>query len=310
MSDCSARAVYVPGLSPANVADHVACAVTWMLCTGVCPLTMPEPEKSCTVTPGRSPGAVPADPLTSCDALPVELPFGGEVSVGCGATVSIVKVTGAEVPFRDELTCLAIAVYCPSGRAGAAGPELQPPPLACCRGRGDQRSFCAGSSVDLDRDLGRVGGRAGEGRFRVIGRRCRLGQRHRRRIGIDRESHRRALADRVAKRACLAGLRGVRAFLGRQRRLALLEAQVPPLVPRRRGRRRRLPCFDRALHRPCTVTGVVSVAVPLNDGFVLFECDIGWSSVTDGAVVSTVNVTRVLSPVGLPSELCWVATAL
>ena len=44
-----------------------------------------------------------------------------------------------------------------------------------------------------------------------------------------------------------------------------------------------------------TVTGVVSVAVPLKDGVALSDGDSGMFSVTVGAAVSTVKVTGRLS---------------
>ena len=46
-----------------------------------------------------------------------------------------------------------------------------------------------------------------------------------------------------------------------------------------------------------TVTGVVSLAVPVKDGVVLLEGDGGGLKVTLGAAVSTVNVTGALVPV-------------
>jgi hypothetical protein len=47
---------------------------------------------------------------------------------GCGVTVN---VTGPLLPvgLPYELSWSATAVYCPSGSAGLAGPELQPPPV-------------------------------------------------------------------------------------------------------------------------------------------------------------------------------------
>jgi len=59
-----------------------------------------------------------------------------------------------------------------------------------------------------------------------------------------------------------------------------------------------------------TVIVVVSLAYPSNDGVVWFDGDSGWSSVTVGEAVSTVNLTGALVPVGLPSELGWLATAV
>ena len=44
-----------------------------------------------------------------------------------------------------------------------------------------------------------------------------------------------------------------------------------------------------------TVTGVVSLAKPLNDGVVSLDGETGWSNVTVGELVSTVNVTGALS---------------
>jgi hypothetical protein len=54
----------------------------------------------------------------------------GEFNVTLGAAVSTVNVTGELAPAGfpgSELVCVAVAVYCPSFRAGLALPELQPP---------------------------------------------------------------------------------------------------------------------------------------------------------------------------------------
>jgi hypothetical protein len=59
-----------------------------------------------------------------------------------------------------------------------------------------------------------------------------------------------------------------------------------------------------------TVTGVVSLAEPVKDGAVFFDSNSGWLKVTVGEAVSTMNVTGELTPAGLPSELCWTATAV
>ena len=59
-----------------------------------------------------------------------------------------------------------------------------------------------------------------------------------------------------------------------------------------------------------TTTCVESLAVPVKEGVVSLERETGAFSVTVGAVVSTVNVTRWLAPAGFPSELSWVATAV
>ena len=58
------------------------------------------------------------------------------------------------------------------------------------------------------------------------------------------------------------------------------------------------------------MTGVLSLADPLKDGAVLFDGDGGAFKVTAGDVVSTVKVTGLLAPEGLPSELSCVATAV
>jgi hypothetical protein len=55
---------------------------------------------------------------------------------------------------------------------------------------------------------------------------------------------------------------------------------------------------------------VVALAVPVKDGAVLLEGDFGWSNVTIGELVSTMNVTCALLPAGFPSELGWVAIAV
>src|SRR6476469_6435298 len=59
-----------------------------------------------------------------------------------------------------------------------------------------------------------------------------------------------------------------------------------------------------------TVTVVVSLAVPVNDGVVSLEGDGGCFKVTVGEAVSISKVTGLLFPAGLPSELVWVALAV
>ena len=54
----------------------------------------------------------------------------------------------------------------------------------------------------------------------------------------------------------------------------------------------------------------MSLAVPEKEGLVLFDGDEGCARVTVGEVVSTVNVTGALSPVGFPSELSCLASAV
>jgi hypothetical protein len=48
-----------------------------------------------------------------------------------GDSVSTMKVTGALVPgeLPIELACVAVAVYVPRGRAGAACPDVHVPPV-------------------------------------------------------------------------------------------------------------------------------------------------------------------------------------
>jgi hypothetical protein len=58
------------------------------------------------------------------------------------------------------------------------------------------------------------------------------------------------------------------------------------------------------------VTAAVSLAVPVNEGTVLFDGDGGWPKVTVGELVFTSNVTDSLTPLALPSELGWVAIAV
>src|SRR5438477_3839296 len=59
------------------------------------------------------------------------------------------------------------------------------------------------------------------------------------------------------------------------------------------------------------VTAAVSLAVPVKLGDGLLAGDFGWVTVTVGAVVSTVNVTGVLVPSGLPgNELFCTAIAV
>src|SRR5271155_2832619 len=93
---------------------------------------MLEPEKSCTVTPGRSPASVPARPVTVSDMLAVELPVAGEVRVTLGGIVSTVKVKGTVSPVwlpGSELSWLTTSVYVPFGSAGLIGPEVHAPPV-------------------------------------------------------------------------------------------------------------------------------------------------------------------------------------
>ena len=52
------------------------------------------------------------------------------------------------------------------------------------------------------------------------------------------------------------------------------------------------------------MTGVVSLAVPVNDGVVLSDGDSGGFNVTVGAAVSTVNVTGELVPVSDGRFVC------
>jgi hypothetical protein len=60
-----------------------------------------------------------------------------------------------------------------------------------------------------------------------------------------------------------------------------------------------------------TVTCVVSVAVPVNDGCVWFDSGLASGlSVTFGRSVSTTNVTGALVPGELPIALTWVAVAV
>jgi hypothetical protein len=59
-----------------------------------------------------------------------------------------------------------------------------------------------------------------------------------------------------------------------------------------------------------TTTGVVSVAVPVNVGFVLLDGDFGCAKATVGGAVFTVNVIALLSPGAFPAELGCTATAV
>src|SRR6202050_1691642 len=59
----------------------------------------------------------------------------------------------------------------------------------------------------------------------------------------------------------------------------------------------------------CTVTGVVSLALPSNLGVLSFDGDSGRSRLTVGGLVFTTNVTTPLLPGGLPSGLACSATA-
>ena len=59
-----------------------------------------------------------------------------------------------------------------------------------------------------------------------------------------------------------------------------------------------------------TMTGVVSLASPLKDGFVLLEGEVIEFSDTLGDAVLTVNLMLLLVPAGLLTELAWVAAAV
>ena len=52
-----------------------------------------------------------------------------------------------------------------------------------------------------------------------------------------------------------------------------------------------------------TVTGVVSLALPLNDGVVFPDLDAGWLSLTCGEAVLTTKPIEPLLPGALPIEL-------
>jgi hypothetical protein len=85
-------------------------------------------------------------------------------------------------------------------------------------------------------------------------------------------------------------------------------APVPVAVAVETGRPSGLPALALDI---ATVTGVMSLAVPVNDGSVLF--DRGFASgfnVTLGDAVSTVKETGALTPAGFPTELGWVAVAV
>jgi hypothetical protein len=58
----------------------------------------------------------------------------------------------------------------------------------------------------------------------------------------------------------------------------------------------------------CTLTGVVSLAVPVKDGVWLLDGDSGGFNVTLGAAVSTVNVTGALVPVSALRLVCVART--
>jgi hypothetical protein len=53
-----------------------------------------------------------------------------------------------------------------------------------------------------------------------------------------------------------------------------------------------------------TVTGLVSLAVPVKDGVALLDGDLGEFNVTVGAAVLTVNVTAELVPVSDARLVC------
>jgi len=91
--------------------------------------------------------------------------------------------------------------------------------------------------------------------------------------------------------------------------LALFDVQAPPVAVAL-AVETTVPLAD-APAKIWTVTGSVgSLALPVKDGVVSFEGDFGWFKVTVGELVSTVNVAGALSPLGFPSELSCVATAV
>jgi hypothetical protein len=59
-----------------------------------------------------------------------------------------------------------------------------------------------------------------------------------------------------------------------------------------------------------TTTVVVSLAVPVNVGFVLLDGDFGGVKPTVGGAVSTVNMIGLLAPGAFSAELGWTATAV
>src|SRR5437879_5212922 len=60
-----------------------------------------------------------------------------------------------------------------------------------------------------------------------------------------------------------------------------------------------------------SVTPVVSLAVPVNEGVALLDGDLGDVMLTVGALVSRMKVTGALVPSGFPrSALFWIATAV
>ena len=129
----------------------------------------------------------------------------GDACTGTGGGTTV-NVTGALRPagFPTELSCDAIAVYCPADRAGVALPEVQAPPVP----------------------------------------------------------------------------------------VAVAAETIAPFVV--------TPVWI------WTVTGVVSLAVPVKDGAALLDGDLGEFNVTVGAVVFTVNVTGELSEAGS----VWTASAV
>src|SRR5215207_6251125 len=132
-SDCSARAVNVPGLRAGESADHEppeAAAVN--SCSGATDVS--EPLQMLMVTVGRSPAALPAPPDSSGVVSFVNEPSPGLVKLTVGAVVSgasTVNVRVALVPMLPAPSCCsARAVYWPLASAGVTSADHEPPDLA------------------------------------------------------------------------------------------------------------------------------------------------------------------------------------
>jgi hypothetical protein len=132
-SPCVARAVYVPfdsdAVLPAVHADPERVAVS-------CWTGTPEaavPANTSTRTVDESLAAAPAAPEKVGRLVDTVEPDTGDVSVGCGATVSIENVLAELSPIAPpESDCAACAVYVPSARSAPASTvHVVPVRVAC-----------------------------------------------------------------------------------------------------------------------------------------------------------------------------------
>ena len=128
--------------------------------------------------------------------------------------------------------------------------------------------------------------------------------RHDRRFGVDFEGDRLAFAFAVAEAA--------RSPSRRREACVCPSAALCSTAPTISRRRPSWSAFATSLapSNTCTTTSVFSLAVPENDGVVLFDGDAGATIVTTGDSVLTSKPTAGLLPSPLPSPLFSVATAV